>query len=86
MSSFVFARSFAKSTSAWNGLMSPAAKACDWACSRHQEGSLAVLAEIVPGTGSCALKRNATSKNAAGAVSFPAPPGRVGLASAPGSR
>ena len=86
MSSSVFAFSFAKSTSAWKALMSPLASACACADSRHHAGAVTVPAPGVPGSGSCALKRNATSKNAGGVVSAPAPPGCVALATAPGSR
>src|SRR3989442_3682932 len=78
--------SLPKSTAAWNGLMSPAASACDCARSRHQAGSLSVSELGVPGTGSCALKRKATSKKAGGLGTSPAPPGVVALRLALGSR
>ena len=44
MSSLTAAASFAKSTSAWSALMSPAASASPWCWSRHQAGLVAVLA------------------------------------------
>src|ERR1700682_4943989 len=86
MSSLMCWASLLKSTSAWKGLMLPAARACDWACSRHHDGSVLLLELGVPGTGSCALKRNATSKNAGGDGIAPAPPASVALAVARGSR
>ena len=86
MSSLVFAFSLAKSTSAWNALMSPLASACAWADSRHQAGFAVVSAPGVPGSGSCALKRKATSKKAGGLAAAPAPPGWVALRVAAGSR
>ena len=57
MSSFAFAFSSAKSTSAWKALMSPAASAWAWADSRHQAGLVSVVGPGVPGSGSWALKR-----------------------------
>ena len=44
MSSLTAAASFAKSTSAWNGLKSPAASASPWCLSRHQAGPVEVPA------------------------------------------
>ncbi len=66
--------------------MSPLASACACADSRHQAGFAVVSAPGLPGSGSCELKRKATSKKAGGFGAVPAPPGCVALRVAAGRR